>query len=53
MKEFDTKYRISNWNSASNTYDNCPSGSGSTSNISDSLGSGGTSVWTVSGIDDC
>ncbi len=53
MKEFETKYTVSNWNSASNTYENCPSGSGSTTNISSTLGNGGTSVWTVSGIDDC
>ncbi len=54
MKEFDTKTTSSNWNSASNTYNTCPDdSSGSTSNISSSLGSGGTSVWTVSGIDDC
>lgn len=53
MKEFETKVTTSNWNSASNTYENCPSGTGSTSYISSSLGSGGTSVWTVSGIDRC
>lgn len=53
MKEFETKTTVSNWNSASNTYEDCPSGTGSTTDISSTLGSGGTSVWTVSGIDDC
>lgn len=54
MQEYDTKTTYSTWNSASNTYELCPSGStGATGNISSSLGSGGTSVWTVSGIDAC
>lgn len=51
--EYDTKTTYTYWDSASNTYEDCPSGSGSTTDISSTLGLGGTSVWTVSGIDDC
>lgn len=53
LNEYDTKTTWSYWNSASNTYENCPSGTGATGAISSSLGSGGTSIWTVSSIDDC
>ena len=53
MREFDTKYSTSYWDSSSNTFENCPSGIGSTVNISGSLALGGSSVWSVSGIDDC
>ena len=54
MKEWETKSTtFTNWDSASNEYENCPSGTGTTTDISSTLGLGGTSVWTVSGIDDC
>ncbi len=53
MREFNTKSSTSYWDSATNTYEHCPSGTGLTSNISSSLELGGSSVWTVSGIDGC